>query len=305
MVSYRYMRMFMDNLRNGTDEISAEDVAAFPNTATAAPPVFRVVPTDMVSSMHMVGVMYSPTDRLRFMVMGGWVEKDMDHITFAGPVGTTVLGTFKVRTEGFSDTRVSALMDLFESGRHKVHANFGIGLPSGSFTETTQILTPMGTRPTVRAPFSMQIGTGTVDLMPTLTYEGHLDHLAWGFQLSGFLPLGKNDAGYSWGRLGRATLWGAYHWSPWLTTSLSISGQSQGAIDGGDELIAVPNPTADPDNYGGRRVDIGVGMILTGQTGFVRGHQVEADVTFPLYQNLNGPQLGHSAMLKVGYRIAF
>ena len=47
------------------------------------------------------------------------------------------------------------------------------------------------------------------------------------------------------------TVWGAYQWQPWISTSLRLTGQAANQIDGIDSAIAVPNQTADPDNYGG------------------------------------------------------
>jgi hypothetical protein len=44
-----------------------------------------VVPIEMDVQMHMLMGMYAPTDWLTLMAMGSYIEKEMDHITFAGP----------------------------------------------------------------------------------------------------------------------------------------------------------------------------------------------------------------------------
>jgi hypothetical protein len=52
MLSYRFMQMRMDGLRDGTDRIGAGDVLQ----------QFPVTPLTMPMSMSMIGVMYAPTD---------------------------------------------------------------------------------------------------------------------------------------------------------------------------------------------------------------------------------------------------
>ncbi|MGB0581855.1 MAG: transporter, partial [Limisphaerales bacterium] len=61
MFSYRYMFMAMDGNRNGNDQLTVAQ------TAAAGP--FGVVPLKMVMQMHMLGVMYAPSDHLTLMGM--------------------------------------------------------------------------------------------------------------------------------------------------------------------------------------------------------------------------------------------
>ncbi|MEM7494361.1 MAG: transporter, partial [Pseudomonadota bacterium] len=101
MVSYRYMYMDMSGSRDGTDTLSPEEiVTGFANpfaNPPMSPPNLRVVPTDMPMQMHMVGGMYGLSDRVTLMIMGHYLTKEMDHITFQGPMGTTRLGEFTTK----------------------------------------------------------------------------------------------------------------------------------------------------------------------------------------------------------------
>ncbi|MEM7730934.1 MAG: transporter, partial [Pseudomonadota bacterium] len=159
--------------RIGTDSVSPETIATtVPNRffgRPMQPPTLRVVPTEMSMNMHMVGAMYAPTDWLTLMAMGSYVTKDMDHITFMGPAGTTRLGTFTTNSSGFGDTKLGGLVRLYEDETHHLHANIGFSLPTGSITETDRVLAPTGMRPTLRLPYAMQLGSGTFDLLPGLT----------------------------------------------------------------------------------------------------------------------------------------
>ncbi|MDH3583216.1 MAG: transporter, partial [Phycisphaerae bacterium] len=152
MLSYRFMKMKMDGLRNGDSRISAGDVLAAG---------FPVTPVDMATEMHMWGLMYAPSDELTLMGMMSYVRKRMNHITGMG-------GAFKTNSEGIGDTRLTALVDWYHDDHHHVHLNLGLSVPSGSISR--QDTTPAGF---VRLPYPMQLGSGTWDLMPGITYNGH------------------------------------------------------------------------------------------------------------------------------------
>lgn len=309
MISYRFMHMDMDGNRIGTDSVSPETIATtVPNRffgQPMQPPTLRVVPTEMSMNMHMVGAMYAPTDWLTLMAMGSYVTKDMDHITFMGPVGTTRLGTFTTNSSGFGDTKVGGLVRLYEDETHHLHANVGFSLPTGSITETDRVLAPTGMRPTLRLPYAMQLGSGTFDLLPGLTYTGQSDAFGWGAQATGTIRLGENDEGYGLGNGANLTAWASYMPEPWVSFSGRVAYSHLGRIDGIDPMIVAPVQTADPDNYGGDTVTLLAGVNLAGQTGLLRGHRLALEVGLPVYRNLNGPQMETDWTITLGYQFAF
>jgi hypothetical protein len=309
MVSYRYRHMVMEGNEGGTDDLSPEQiVTTIPNRffgQPMQPPTLRVVPTDMTMEMHMLGAMYAPTDWVTAMLMVNYVDKEMDHITFQGPVGTARLGKFTTRSSGFGDTRLTGLFRLYEDTAHHLHLSAGISFPTGATTETDQVLAPNGQRPTQRLPYPMQLGSGTYDLLPGLTYTGNLGDIAWGAQYTGVVHLGTNDEGYSLGDDHRLTAWASYLWRPWASASFRVEGQHIGNIDGQDPEIVAPVQTADPDRQGRDRVDILFGFNLAGETGLLRGHRVAFEFGLPVYQDLEGPQLETDWLLTAGYQYSF
>lgn len=309
MVSYRFMHMDMGGNRIGTDDVSPQEiVTTIPNIffgMPGQPPTLRVVPTDMGMDMHMFGLMYAPADWLTLMAMGNFVSKKMNHITFQGGMGTTELGTFETRSSGLGDTSLTGLLRLFDDGNNHVHLNAGLSVPTGSITKSDQVLTPMGMTPTVRLPYAMQLGSGTVDLNPGITYTGESGSLAWGAQYVGTLRLGENSQGYSFGNQHNVTAWGSYLWDDWISTSFRLAGQMQGKIDGQDPNIVAPVQTANPDFYGGKRIDALIGINLAGQEGFLRNKRLAIEVGAPIYQDLNGPQMETDWTVTLGVQAAF
>jgi hypothetical protein len=292
MLSYRYMFMNMNGNRSGTDRIGTDAVNAS----------FPVAPFDMDMEMHMLGLMWAPSDHITLMAMLPFVELDMQHRTRTG-------GGFETETSGIGDIRLSGLLSLAQwdgavfgsEAKHRIHANLGVSLPTGSVDLKDQ--TPMGR---VRLPYPMQIGSGTYDLLPGLLYKGSTERYSWGAQLRSNLRTGRNSKGYHLGHRVGGTAWLARRWSEAVSTSLRIDVQDWGNIRGDDDSLN-PNlvPTADPDRRGGRRVDLLAGVNFLINRGPLRNHRIAAEVGWPVYQDLDGPQLETDWSAMIGWQRAF
>ncbi|MEM8936415.1 MAG: transporter [Pseudomonadota bacterium] len=313
MVSYRFMRMDMEGSRIGTDPVAPTTIATtVPNRffgQPMQPPTLRVVPTNMTMDMHMAGVMYGLSDRVTLMAMGSLVRKEMDHVTYMGGMGSNVLGEFTTETFGVGDTKLSGLVGFFKkksgSVTHDAHLNLGLSIPTGSLTETDQILTPMGAMPSPRLPYPMQLGSGTIDFEPGVTYNLRTDVLSFGVQYMATVRAGDNDEGYTLGDVHRATTWAAYGPAKWFSVSGRLAYRSVGRISGIDPAIVAPVQTANPDFQGGDIVEVGMGVNFAGQSGVIEGHRLSAEFVAPVYRDLNGPQLETDWTLTVGWQKAF
>ena len=309
MLSYRFMHMEMQGNLDGADGIGATEIATtVPNRffgMPMQPPTLRVVPKRMSMDMHMFSAMYAPADWVTLMAMGSYIEKEMDHVTFRGPKGTAQLGDFTTDSDGFGDLQLGGLFRLFENEIHHLHLNAGLSVPTGSIHQRGEVLTPMNVRTEVRLPYAMQIGSGTVDALPGLTYTGLYGRLGWGAQYLATIRLGDNRDDYRLGDVHDLTAWGSVLWMPWLSTSLRLLDRIGGSIDGIDDEIVGPVQTADPENYGGQRLDVLLGVNLVGPSGWLRGHRISIEAGVPVYQDLNGPQLETDWTLTVGYQFAF
>ncbi|MEM7667279.1 MAG: transporter [Pseudomonadota bacterium] len=305
MISYRFMHMDMDGIQIGTDSVTPEQVATtVPNRffgLPGQPPTLRIVPTSMRMDMHMAGVMYGLSDQVTLMVMGNYITKEMDHITFAGGMGTDVLGTFRTRTADLGDTTVSALIGLTDT----VHLNAGVSIPTGTITEEDDILTPTGGTPTVRTPYPMQIGSGTFDLLPGITYRDQTDSFGWGAQIKGTIRLGNNDESYSFGDRAMATAWFAAGITPGIALSGRVQAETIGRIDGIDPLIVGPVQTANPDFQGGESVTAFAGVNFAATGGPLKGWRLGIEGGLPLVQDLNGPQMPTDFSYTVGIQKSF
>ena len=249
----------------------------------------------------MAGLMYGLSDDVTLMVMGNYITKEMDHITFAGGMGTERLGTFRTRTADLGDTRLSALIGLTDT----IHLNAGLSLPTGAITEEDDILTPMGGRPAVRTPYPMQIGSGTFDLEPGITYRDQTSRFGWGAQLRGTIRLGENDEGYAFGNRAMATIWGAAALTPGVSVSARIEAQTLGRVDGMDPRIMGPVQTANPDFQGGASLTAFAGVNFAATSGALKGWRLGLEGGIPVVQDLNGPQMPNDFSFTAGVQKSF
>lgn len=311
MISYRYMTMHMEGSRDGRRALSPDEIVTTIANPFAGldgqPPTLRVVPTDMKMDMHMVGAMYGLSDTITLMGMTSYLENDMNHLTYLGGMGATVRGEFETTTTGFGDSSIGAIIGLDDGAKQgrQINLNLGLSLPTGSNSQTDQILTPMGDTPTTRLPYPMQLGTGTFDFTPGLTYFDRARKMGWGTQVSSRVPLADNAEGYKFGNRVEGTAWLSYEPEYWLSFSARVKARAQGQIKGQDSAIVAPVQTADIQNSGGETVEALIGVNLVGQTGILKGHRLALEYGLPVHRNLNGPQLETDSILTVGWQKAF
>ncbi|MGJ8679642.1 transporter [Paraglaciecola sp.] len=305
MMSYRMMNMEMSGNLQGSKSISNAQIATsvanpFANPPMS-PPTVRVVPQDMSTQMHMLGFMYAPTNNMTLMAMINYVDKDMSLTTYQGGMGTNTLGNFDTASSGLADSKLAMLYRLFDSGKHKLHANIGWIIPTGSEEETAEVLTPMNMRMTMRLPYGMQLSSGSHQGELGLTYNGFYDQYSWGAQGLYTSPLNDNDQEYKVGDKLQMTAWAAYAVSDVLSTSARLKYSHSGKIRGMDSIIMAPVTTANPANYGGEMLDLALGFntVVAGK------HRLAFEYQIPLSQDVNGVQMEMDNMWTVGYQLAF
>lgn len=293
MFSYRFMRMGMNGSRDGGERISSSRVLED----------FVVTPLNMDMDMHMFGAMFAPVERVTLMLMVPYVSQEMSHKTRTGV-------KFKTYSEGIGDVRASVMVDLFEDEEiGRIHANLGVSFPTGSISENDR--TPLSAPARVRLPYPMQIGSGTYDFLPGLTYRGSREAISWGAQAMGEIRMNQNHAQYRLGNEYLLTGWGAYEISRWVSASLRLEWSHRVNPSGRDRNIATtvgPNPlvpTADTGRRAGMRLDVLAGLNFIIPEGPLAHLRFAIEAGLPAYQYYDGPQLETDFVTTVGVQYAF
>lgn len=284
MLQYHYMRMGMGGNLQGTTKLTTQQVLD----------QYPVAPISMDMEMHMLHVMYAPIDQLTLMAVVPYLRSSMDHKTRMGSHFTT-------RSDGIGDLKVAALFSAWRDERNRIVTELGATFPTGSIDAEDD--TPMGH---VRLPYPMQLGSGTFDLVPAITYLGQSRAWAWGARTDGVVRTGKNDNHYRLGNRLGATAWIARKLLPFLSASVRLDSQFWGNIAGADPKLN-PNitPTADPNRRAGRRLDLLFGLNLFSVDGPLAGNRLGIETGFPVYQWLDGPQLQTDYRLSIAWDWTF
>ena len=282
MVSYRYMSMDMDGLLKGSNSVTASSQLTGMST---------MVPNKMTMDMHMFGTMYAISDKWTLMAMLNYLDNDMEMIM---PMNMSM----DMGSSGIGDLKIAGLYDLaqWDSGR-RMHLKLGLNLPSGSIDEKYdgQIL-----------GYGMQLGSGTYDFEPAITYLVQTENYSYGAQLGGILRIGENDQDYTLGNRFEAALWGARKITESLSASAKFDYSSQSEVDGKDtRMNEAMSPALDPKSQGRDITTFGLGLNYYFQNGGLSGHRLAAEWETPIDQKVNGVQLELDSVWTLGWQYAW
>ena len=73
-----------------------------------------------------------------------------------------------------------------------------------------------------RLPYVMQLGSGTIDLRPGVTYNGYWRGIFFGGQILGMLQAGTNSQDYTKGNEYGLTGWAGRKWTRWFSDWLGV-----------------------------------------------------------------------------------
>ena len=319
MVGYRYMygRQSGDMLQGSN---AVNDRTIVNNGCGKGIDRCRLTPTYMDMSMHMLDIMYAPTDWLNLMLMPQFMDMEMNMRELDGappvkPGGHIHTGTGHA-TGGVGDTGMYALVKLFDRPMHHVHLGLGLSAPTG---DVDIRLRRTHKQDEGFIHYGMQLGSGTWDFKPSLTYTGKLDDWSWGAQISATKRLeDKNASGFAFGDNFQSTAWGGYNLTHWLSASIRGIYTEQGAVSGkfnptpgivNGTLIKNVNPQSGPmdyrASYGGRYWDIGFGLNAVVPSGELAGNSLGVEWLQPINTDVNGYQLDREGALSATWSVAF
>lgn len=318
MVGYRYQYAVQNGaMLQGNHKIS--DTHLISNACQSNPSGCLYKPVQMQMQMHMLDLMYAPTDWLNIMVMPQLMSMEMDmsqplrafaaseESAYGHHAGTTHT------SNDIGDTLVTALVKVADQDGHHLHAGIGMSAPTGGIDAELspgKLKSADGTEiesgSAVLQDYGMQLGSGTWDFKPSLTYSGQIDNWGWGVQLNGTKRLGINKYDYAYGDIFQATGWGSYSVFDWLSATVRGVYTWQDKIQGqSNQTHENVTPVDFTNNYGGRFWDIGLGFNVSLPAGKFAGHNVNFEWLHPVATDFNGSQLEREGALTATWSFSF
>ncbi|MBT6145870.1 MAG: hypothetical protein HOH74_10585 [Gemmatimonadetes bacterium] len=303
-LGYRLVFARFDGNRDGTEDLSIEDVIWNRDDGEArTTDNFPVVPLEINQQAHLFDIGYDLGRSLSVNVLIPFIHQSTDHCSIIAG-----FEDFVISSSGIGDIALSATTPVRHRDRHVVVAHLGLSLPIGSIDEIGP--TPRDPENDTQLPYTMQIGSGTIDLLPGIVYSGSTDRIEWGARGRATLRLGESDRNYTLGNRLSASGWIQKRLRPWVSPNLRLTLQKWGRIDGRDADLQIdalpvsPYPAAvtDPDKFGGTKLHVSVGSTFSGREGLVANHSLSLDFGIPVYQHLNGPQPKEIFRLSAGWK---
>lgn len=300
MVGYRYMFANQSgDIWRGANQVNNASLlhSACGNNECASRP------NNMSMHMHMLDLMYAPTDWLNLMLMPQIMDMKMSLSDIPGSSIENVHGSGHT-SGGLGDTIMAAMVKMFDMPGHHIHLGLGFSAPTGDVEAT---MDGLDTPTSEVQDYGMQLGSGTWDFRPSLTYTGQHEDFSWGAQLSGIKRMqNKNPVGYALGDAFQSTAWGSYKVLNWLSTSVRGIYSEQGDIHGEFNRTHSVNSTVDhPGNYGGSFWDVGFGLNATIPEGPLAGHNLSVEWVQPVADHFNGYQLEREGTLNATWNFGF
>lgn len=284
--AYRFQRQTFDGLRDGRDDISSDN---------AESRGYAEIPEEMTWTTHTFELSYGIEDRTTAFVSLPWVQKDLDGHENGGD-------GYSQSTDGIGDAVIGVVRQFRDNDRggHLV-AHLGLGLPTGSTDEKDSA--PGGGKE--RLSYPMQLGTGTVHLLPGVYWIQPEGAWTWGVGARWRVHLDDNDEGYAPGDTALFQAWASRALGNDLVGTLRLSNSSWGDYHREDDrLDPDQSPLNDEHRQGGNRTDVSAGLAWE-LGGNERANRFELELGVPVDEWLDGPQMSTDWLLSAGWRFSF
>ena len=248
---------------------------------------------------------YSFSDDFFAGIMPMYRDNRMDMAFNTAMAAMTKQSGYTMKSHGVADTMLMTKYRLYADDPlipgNEASLFVGASLPSGSISKRNSTH-PLANRRSELLPYGMQLGSGTVDPMLGLLYQGSSSPWWWG--LDGVYTGRWYDNSRNY-RLGNAVKVDAYVMNQlsynflWqLQANIEwkghIHGQADEATSGfsghavhGNAATPFMTPLWNPYNYGGVKTSVTLGL----QWQPAPLHIIDVSVKLPVYQRLNGVQL--------------
>jgi len=218
-----------------------------------------------------------------------YIENNMNMINTMN--GTTS----NMKSEGLGDIKISDIYQLKTMGWMS-NINLGISLPTGGIKEQKN---------GARLPYRMQLGSGTYDPFFAFNSVKHLSGATVGYQLKATARLGRNSQDYSLGEKYEGSLWYNHILCERVSSSIRLNVSRENNIDGKDTQIETGMTNPARRSFLTGRMATSLALGLSYDVPGLKDTRLAVEYTKPVYQKLDGPQLGVSNIITIGLQKSF
>ncbi len=291
-----YKQQRFEGYQSGTDKLSNHDVLFSPGDVRTDEN-YPILPT-VISQEAVIAQLTYQLDELSSVSIGiPYIKQSTDHISVVPGYHA-----FEIESQGVGDVYLNYQRRFYQDARHSWSWMLGLSAPTGSIDEKGD--TPRGPG-NQQLPYTMQLGSGTWDFPLAVHYQYSGDSALWGANIQARVRSGENDRDYRLGNSLTVNGWGRRCIDAGVCATARLSYLHWQDVRGGDDSIVLPtaNPypanITDPDNYGGDKVNVALGLEIPWQNNLL-----VLELGAPLFQDLNGVQTRENFSFSLGWNVA-
>lgn len=260
--------------------------------------MYDVAPLTLDDLRHEVEVAYGLTEDLTLLGRVRYHRLERQQLSTDGFLYIT-------EADGLGDTEVAALYNVYRQGPYTANARAGLSIPTGK--EDVTAVTPFSAPFEEPLSYDMRPGAGVFAALPGMTAQVQNEFGTVGAQVDARIHFGTNDSGYKPGDRLSFTTWASYRLSDSFSASARLDYETWGRVDGEDPDLDF---NRDPGNDGffaeGSLLSIPLGInFLMPEGSALEGHRLAVEYIWPIDQSYEGPQLGFSRGLVLGWQASF
>ena len=288
-ISYRYLQNSFDQNFVGSHR-------------TGPPTSYPYAPTSMLQNSQVALFEYGATQDFTVMAYLPFQSTAIN--------SDSASGNYKATFTNPGDVRIQGLLVVGRGDRSQSHINFGLNIPVG-FLEQASIggsNPPQPSQTAPNLPYQIRTSSGTYDLLFGYTYRKQMDNWTFGGQANAVVPTGKNTLNYEVGNQVQLTTWASRRWTDCISTSARLDAHWLGDMRGYDPRL---NTSLSPMNQANAQARqylnglLGVNYLLTRPEHRIPEQRLFIESGVPLYQWVQGQQLGMTWTLNAGWGMAF
>jgi len=304
------VRSTFEDYRDGTQTLDDAALMGPPNGTT-----YPILQDRITQVVHSFEGSYDFTRKLSMLLAVPYIYQKTEHHAIAGGPD---FAEFDIESHGLGDATLLGSYLAYQSESHAVTISSGVSFPTGSTREKGDTPLP---GPENQLPFTMQLGSGTYDVVLGTGYQGNRPvvgwqgPLRWGAQVLGKVRTGRNSQGYRLGDRLVTSVWLGASPRLWIEPTVTLESQVWGEIDGTDHYFQgpiFPTPVADPSNFGGKKLNLMGRLTFRAPElpdgafyDFLRDQSFVVEYGRPVYQSLNGPQPEEESRLTISWSVGF
>ncbi len=283
-VSVRYSQTEWDEQRDGTDDLSSEELFSRG---------YQLAATNLEEQRIELDLVYGLDDRWTLYGTVPFIDRELE---------------YDIDTGGSAVSDNSGIGDVILGGRYTARANdqellsyfVGLGLPTGSHDERGNYAGDSN----AYLPFNLQLGSGTFDLHPGVSYVRMLDTWSVGVRGEAQVHLERNSDNWAVGDTFQLNAWAAKALSRSLTGNVGLQADWRGDYLGDEnELDFSRSSIEDVTRQRGSVVSLVLGIAADFSRSYAGANRLGLEVQLPLVDRVDGPNLARETTFLVSWNI--